>query len=189
MSTINPVTPLRTHLRDLHCKADAIIPRHRNRRRGVYAIQLLLALPLVLILFLAVIEFGFILLVEQTVTAASQQGARAAAGGGNMVQVLAAVNEVLALHDIIIAAATTDANVVIEQSGSPTITVSGFACTPVGPALPVAPIEHRVTVCLSLKPTGATSAWQSGALPDLLYNWGFALMSRVYTSSALAPTE
>ncbi len=152
-------------------------------------LQFVLAFPLVLILFLAVIEFGFVLLVQQTISAAAQEGARVAARGAVAADVLAAVNEVLSIHNLSISAATTDANVVIEQSNAAATTITGYPCTPVGPALPVAPIEDRVTVCVKLKPDGATSVWQGGTLPDLLAGWGFPLNLQTYTCSALAMHE
>lgn len=162
----------------------------RPRRRGaLQSVQFLLAFPLALFLFLAVIEFGFVLLVNQTVCAAAQDGVAVASRGATTAEVLAAVNHVLAMHNLNITAATTDANVVIEYSGSPSVSITAVPCTPVGPALPVSPAESRVTVCLSMRPAGGMSAWQGGTLPDLLANWGFALTGRSYLSSALAPLE
>lgn len=152
-------------------------------------IQFLLAFPLLLMLFLGVIEFGFILLVEQTASAAAQEGVRIAARGGTSTQILAAVNQVLSIHTLVITSNTVDANLVIEQSGTAPVMTTSFACTPIGPTLATTPSENRVTVCLALSRSGTPSVWQGGTLPNLLTLWGFGLSGRTYTSSAFAPAE
>ena len=161
----------------------------RKLRTGLQTIQFVLAFPLVLVLFFAIIEFGFILIVQQTATAAAQEGARVAARGATAEQVLAAVNQFLAVHTLVIASTTVDANVVIEQSGAIPVEITSFACTPIGPALNPAPGEVRVTVSLALTRLGDPSVWQGGTLPNLLTLWGFGLSERTYTTSAFAPVE
>ena len=151
--------------------------------------QWLFVLPLLLILLFAVIEFGFILQVQQTLTAAAEAGVRVAARGGTTNDVVDAINGVLAIHNLEIASTTTDAAIRIEASGGAPVDITAIVCESPGPALPVAPLEHRVTVCLALRPTGAASAWQKGVLPDLLASWGFALADHMLIAGALAPTE
>ncbi len=56
--------------------------RAAPERRGVLAVELLLALPVVVIIVLAMIEFSLILIARQQLTAASREGARVAAVGG-----------------------------------------------------------------------------------------------------------
>lgn len=163
--------------------------RSAARCGALQSLYLLLALPIVLILFLAVIEFGFVLLVRQTIGAAAQEGVRVASRGGTTADVLAAVNQVLAMHQVLIVPTTADANVVIEASALPPEEITSFPCTPIGPPLSPDIPEHRVTVCVSLSPSVNDSAWQGGTLPDLLVQWGFSLTGQVCTSSALAPTE
>ena len=56
-------------------------PFHRQRR-GSVLLEFILAFPIILMLSLAIIEFGFYVLLQQTVTAAAIEGTRKAAQVG-----------------------------------------------------------------------------------------------------------
>jgi len=55
----------------------------RTKRRGLLAMELLLALPILLALVLAVVQFALLLSARQQVTVAAREAARVAALGGS----------------------------------------------------------------------------------------------------------
>jgi len=59
-----------------------VAPRPGRGRRATVALELVLVLPVLLILLLAMIEFGMLLTARQELLAASREGARAASHGG-----------------------------------------------------------------------------------------------------------
>ncbi len=65
--------------------------RSPGRKGGILALELLFALPVVLALLLAMIEFSTLLVARQQLLAASREGARVAAQGGTADDVAAAV--------------------------------------------------------------------------------------------------
>jgi Flp pilus assembly protein TadG len=71
------------------------MPINRPPRRGTLTVELLFALPIALIVFLAMIEFCQLLMVQQQMTAASREGARVAALGGTAAEAEAAARQVL----------------------------------------------------------------------------------------------
>ncbi len=169
----------------------ALTEKHvRLSRRGVQSIQLLFIIPLLLTLLFAIIEFGLLLQIENTISTAAQEGVRVAARGGDTTAVLAAINNTLALHQMLINSSTTDADVRIETSGMSDVVINGSVPASISaPALALSPTETRVTIEVSLRPSGSSSVWQSQTLPDLLVNWGFTLVGRSYTAGAMAPVE
>lgn len=154
-----------------------------RRPRGVVVLQLVVALPLLLIATLAAFEFGFVFLVDQAVETAATQGARVAAEGGSLAQVTAVVNQVLSVYNVDITSSSTDANIVVEQNGSKS-SVTSFTCTPSGPAL--ASGEDRVTVALTFRKSSSNSAWLASSIPDWLSVFGFSWGTSQFHSSALA---
>jgi Flp pilus assembly protein TadG len=56
--------------------------RRARRRRGSITLELLLALPILLAVLLATVEFGMLLLAQQQLQGASRDGARVGALGG-----------------------------------------------------------------------------------------------------------
>jgi hypothetical protein len=65
------------------------------RRGGYLAVELLLVLPILLALFLGMMQFSLILGARQTLLAASREGARVAAHGGTKEDVCATCRRVL----------------------------------------------------------------------------------------------
>jgi Flp pilus assembly protein TadG len=119
---------------------------NRRKRRGSMLIELLFALPIALIVLLAMIEFSQILAARQQLQAASREGARVAALGGDPTEAEAAARQFLGTGNL--AAAT----VVVGETDS-----SGQPIPTGGP----------VYVIVSL-PTGQ-------AVPDLLAWIGFSI--------------
>jgi Flp pilus assembly protein TadG len=70
-------------------------PDRRTRRRGVYTIELLLALPFFLALLIGMVGLADLLVAEQLLAEASGRAARAAALGGSEEQIHEAVRAVL----------------------------------------------------------------------------------------------
>ena len=138
-------------------------------------------------------EFGFLVLVNEAVTAASLRGAREAAKIGTTPdEVAETVQKYLAVHNITF---TTDGT---NNSDPARVTIAGalaasdpdmgergntsIPCTPKGPS--IAANEVRVTVCVNVTDsTGMTP------VPDLLSTFGFSLQGHVYESSTRTEIE
>ena len=162
-------------------------------RRGMHTVELILALPVILIATLAVFQFGIIFLVLHSVTTAAILGAREGASGGSLTEVQTVVNHALSPYGVDILVTSTDGNIRFEQPATATnatLNPAGMDCTPIGPST-LNPGETRVTVCLKLIPDPpATSAWGNGqGIPDWLATFGFGLGDRHFEVSALAYDE
>jgi hypothetical protein len=66
-----------------------------RRRRGILAIELLFALPLLMALLLAMVQFSVLISAQQQVTAAAREAARVAALGGSPQDVRTTVDRFL----------------------------------------------------------------------------------------------
>ncbi|QDT90476.1 TadE/TadG family type IV pilus assembly protein [Gimesia algae] len=161
-----------------------------RQRTGSVLLEFILAFPLILILSLAIIQFGFFALLQQTVTVATIEGSREAAqvgastdSVGNLIKQYVALNSL----DLILTspAASGSGNVLVTiQTGPSTVTIgnSDIPCTPVGPD-PTAS-EVKVTVCTNLTdPSGDTP------IPDLLSSFGFTLSGKQLEISAMTGLE
>jgi Flp pilus assembly protein TadG len=90
-------------------------------RGGTAAIELLLVLPLLLVIILAMVQFGMLLAAQQQLQLASREGARVAALGGNQADVEYAARLVLGqgtLSQATITTVLTDTNGVPLPSGA-----------------------------------------------------------------------
>lgn len=161
-----------------------------RQRTGSVLLEFILAFPLILILSLAVIQFGFFALLQQTVTVATIEGSREAAqvgsttsSVGNLIQQYVAINS---LNLVVTSPATSGAGDVLVtiQTGPTTVTIgnSDIPCTPVGPA--PAASEVKVTVCTNLTDTNGESP-----LPNLLSSFGFTLSGKQLEISAMTGLE
>jgi Flp pilus assembly protein TadG len=99
-----------------------------RRRSGTAVLEMLIALPVLLAVLLAVVEFSMILVAQQQIVAASREGARVAAQGGAQSDVVQAVQQFLGkgrLSNATIATVLTDTSRQPLPSGSPvSVTVS-----------------------------------------------------------------
>lgn len=164
----------------------------RARRGGAIALEFLIAFPVLVIATLAVVEFGILLVVRHTVTAAAIDGARHAGQAGATTDTTAArVRAVLRVHgldfdpDLPATAGHGGARVVVEASDSALAGERGNAaipCDPTGPS-PAAD-EVRVTVCVPV-----TNAAGSRPVPNWLAPFGISLSGRTFAVSALARRE
>lgn len=164
----------------------------RTPPTGAATLEFLLAFPVLVIGTLAVIEFGLLLIVEHTVTAAAIEGARhAALSGGTTSHAAERVRSVLAVHGLDFdsqapaASGAGDARVVIESDDPALAGERGntdIAAIPAGP--PLSPGQVRVTVCVP-----ATNPATSRPVPDWLAAVGFSIAGRTITVSTLADRE
>src|SRR5579872_2474051 len=83
------------------------MPAKRTPRRGALALELLFALPVLLAVILATVEFSQLLVARQQLLVASREGARVAAQGGSPDDVQQAVAQFLGTGPL--AAAAVDA--------------------------------------------------------------------------------
>ncbi|WP_339735383.1 TadE/TadG family type IV pilus assembly protein [uncultured Gimesia sp.] len=170
-------------------------PVQDGRRSGSVLLEFILAFPIILIISLAIIEFGFFALLQQTVTAATIEGSREAAqvgatttSIGNLIQQYVAINSLyLDVAQQPAAPGAGDVLVVIQEGGilpaqTQTIGNSDILCTPVGP--PPTPTEVKVTICLNLTDTNGTFP-----LPNLLSSFGFTLSGKQLEISAMTGLE
>lgn len=84
--------------------------QEHRKRRGILAIELLFALPLIFGLLLAMIQFSMFLSARQQVANATREGARVLALGGNADEVRLAVDRFLGPQTADISATFTDGN-------------------------------------------------------------------------------
>lgn len=164
-----------------------------RQRTGSVLLEFILAFPLILIISLAIIEFGFFALLQQTVTVATIEGSREAAqvgtstdSVGNLIKEYVALNS---LNLVVTSPATSNAgNVLVTiETGPPistTVTIgnSDIPCTPVGPAPGTS--EVKVTVCANLTDTNGEIP-----LPNLLSSFGFTLSGKQIEISAMTGLE
>lgn len=167
-------------------------PARTGRRTGSVMLEFILAFPLILMVSLAILLFGFFALLQQTITAAAIEGSREAAqvgtttaSVGNLIQQYTALNS---LEFIPSAAAPGAGDVLVRiengSGGGSTLDLgnSDIPCTPVGPA-PGA-TEIKVTICLNLTDTSGTFP-----IPNLLSSFGFTLAGKQLEISAMTSLE
>ena len=157
------------------------------RRRAVITVELILALPVLLVLVLAVVEFGMIFAAIQQVAFASRHGAKIAAeeppgslptlntsAGGSRLRTR--IDQLLETNGF----ASGACRVILEHnlSGMDEVQVDddpavACDCQPPAAALPASGVSVRVTVCVPLE----------GNVPDLLASFGFSLDGRTVVQS------
>ena len=158
-------------------------------RRGVEALEVILALPALMVATVAIFEFGFILLVQQAVITAAVEGAREAAKVGSTTEAAALqVQQVLGTHELDFVATsgtnmTDDVRVLVDGPvpGLNDVGNSTLPCSAQGAAL--AANQVRVTVCVKMNNS------KNRPVPDLLGSLGFSLKDRTFEASALCPKE
>lgn len=169
-------------------------PAQSKSRKGSVLLEFILAFPLILIVSLAIIEFGFFALLQQSITAAAIEGSREAAkvgatvdSVGNLIQEYVDLNSSLMLDVAQQPAASAQGNVAVYiDDGSNNLTQSignsDIPCSPVGPAPNASQI--KVTICLNLTDTNGTVP-----IPDLLSTFGFTLSGKQLEISAMTGLE
>lgn len=152
----------------------------RRPPRGAVVLELILALPVLLIFLLAVVEFGLILAQLKHVGLASRVGAEAAAQtpGLSTVDGDAVPADVRAAIDAQLSASGMAACKVILEHNVPaamvTLESGDCPCEPPGTPFPTTARYVRVTVCVPL----------SDLTPDLLENFGYTTAGQTVEHSS-----
>lgn len=172
-----------------------LYPGHRTeisstKREGAITLEFVIAFPVLIITFLAVLQFAILALVQQAVTAAAIEGAREGARVASTHNSIATVvQSFLATHSLTFTTTGTnvgdDARVFIEHPtlGNADRGDDTIVCTANGAAL--AADQVRVTVCLHVSDplTGKKP------VPDLLSSFGMTLTTYRFEISAIADLE
>lgn len=155
-------------------------PRMRRHRRfgGIQTLELLIILPILVFVFVATLQYGTTMIVEEAVTHSATVAAREAGKGATIEQLQCVVDHILCAHDIQIGPC---ASVVLEDpAADPPIQQAGtFPCEP--PATPAIDEEFvRVTVCVDLTKKPFLSA--TGPL-------GLSFQGKSFTVSSVVKKE
>lgn len=164
-----------------------------SRRRGALVLEMLLAVPILVALLVAAVQYMAVIVVESAITQASIVGAREAGKAATVQQIVDSMNVVLAAHNIQLNSAGSGTKIVIENRPGATTTIesygdSGLTCVP--PTTPstatiVSANEVRVTLCV------AFSAPKSNGKPLIgPYNaFGFMFGNRKFQTSSVVGHE
>lgn len=160
-------------------------PRHRAQRRGVYTIELIMVLVVLILATFVSVQFGIALIVKQAVAHAATVAAREAAkvNPADPDELKAIIERVLAGHQIVLG---SEASYVLENPlpvvNNVTLTLptrGTLVCPP--PATPVLdPDEVRVTVCVSLT---------IHPILNILQDYGIDFTGKKFAISAVATRE
>jgi len=163
-----------------------------RQHTGSVLLEFVLAFPIILMLSLAIIQFGFYALLQQTINVATIEGAREAAkvgadhdSIGTLIQQYVAVNS---LDMVVVSPATIGSGDILVSIDDGTNALDGtignsdITCYPVGP--PPTATEIKVTVCVNLTNTDGTFP-----IPDLLSSFGFSLSGKRLEISAMTVLE
>lgn len=152
----------------------------REQRRGAVALELLIAVPVAVIMILAVIEFSLIFVAAKQVALASRLGAKAAAETADVTTFVTNGSLRSAVDRHLLAAGSPGACRVIAEfgSGNAFTTVTNDGAIPCNCASPNIPGPNtatfvRVTVCARL----------TDFTPDLLGLYGFSVANRALSHS------
>ncbi|NQU25765.1 MAG: pilus assembly protein [Candidatus Nealsonbacteria bacterium] len=125
---------------------------YRQRRRGVQTLELVIALVVLIVLFVAGIQFGTTMIVEQAVTHAATVGAREAGKGAPIDELALVVERILAPHVVHVGSC---ASVVLEDpsAAAPVQQAGTLPCDPPSePALESGEVRVTVAIDLSRRP-------------------------------------
>ena len=162
---------------------------HRRRpRSGIYVVEILTVVPLVLLALLAVIEFGLLYINFRHVAAASRTGAKIAAE--QMVFNIAAIKTEVDRHLLSAGFSAGSSEVILQHNvGSVVpIVISSAGMIPVAPypttpTLPLAAVVPegcvRITVAVPM----------SLLTPDLLALFGYSVATQTKTKTVTFPYE
>lgn len=203
MAHTSHISPSPSGLEYSSARRRRITSSRSTRRRGVESVEVMVALPVLVIVTLAIFQFGILMLIYQAVVTATVEGAREAGKGGNINAVATVINQILVPHGVVVSSTSTDANIVVEQSQlwidpmqpppPPIVTMlnTNPCYPPTGVPLSTAHLETRVTFSLSLVPTGGVnSAWGTRqGVPNWLSVFGFSLAGKRFEVSSLVRTE
>ena len=143
--------------------------------------ELILTLPIIVVLLVAIFEYGTLMLLQAAVTHAATVGAREAGKCSDVNLVARVVQSVVRGNCITISDAPGSGTKVILEDGTEGMSIFGdpdLDCQL--PTNPLNPDEVRVTVCIDLAAT---------PLCDPLEDFGFSLMGCHLRASSLVKKE
>jgi Flp pilus assembly protein TadG len=146
-------------------------PSRPRRRTAAVTLELILALPVLVIALLVVIEFGVLMANLKHVAAASRDGAKLAAetaplgAGATAAALRSAIDR--RLESAGFGAGAAQGVTLRHTVGSGSVVTDGICSDPTTPAMPDDAV--RVTVCVEL----------TRLAPDLLATFGFSLAGKV----------
>lgn len=157
----------------------------RQRRKGAETIELIVGLPILFFAFVAVVQYGIQMLIQQAVTQAAAVAAREAGKGATLSDIVIAVDTIMAPHNIVISNSPgSKTEVILETSdGAATTTTTSYGDPSLSgspPSLALGANEARVTVCI-----GLTKAPMLNALPSA----GFDTTGKFFQISSLVKKE
>ncbi|KKK66331.1 hypothetical protein LCGC14_2965190, partial [marine sediment metagenome] len=142
---------------------------------------MILALPILVVMLVALVEYTTLMILQSTVTHAATVGAREAGKIADIDEVIEAVQVVLGVNCITLADEEGSGTKVILEGGDLFPTEFGdptLDCDP--PTNPLEPDEVRVTVCIALTATPVC---------DALRTFGFSLIGKRFEVSSLVKKE
>lgn len=159
--------------------------RRRRRRSGSQTIELIVGMPILFFAFVAVVQYGIQMLVQQAVTQAAVAAAREAGKGATLSEVVNAVNMVMAPHNIVVTNTSgSNALIILETSDAAAATTTTTYGDPSQsgspPTLALIANEARVTLCVAL-----THNPMLNAFPSV----GFDTTGRYFQISSLVKKE
>lgn len=150
-------------------------------------IEFIVAAPILIIVMIAIIEFAYVSLLTNAVSAAASEAARESAKyGGDLDDAVNAVNQTLGIYGLSLvnspaAPALGEARLTLQGNGlNADLGNSDVQCNYNGTDLSASHV--RATVCINL--TGA-----DGPVPDLLASFGFSLADKRLQATGFATVE
>lgn len=142
---------------------------------------MILALPVLVIMLVATVEYTTVMILQSTVTQAATVGAREAGKIADIDEVLEAVEAVLGVNCITVGDEEGSGTKVVLENGDDLTTVFGDPTLDCElPAVPLDPDEVRVTVCVAMSAT---------PLCDALRPWGFSWFGKRFEVSSVVKKE
>ncbi|NCC37422.1 MAG: hypothetical protein EOM24_36235 [Chloroflexia bacterium] len=160
--------------------------KNRRNQRGVVTLELILVLPILLIVLVVSVQFGMIALYQAAVTHSATVAVREAGKGADFTKVVAAVQQVVGIHDIDISGSgtkvTLDGYIISHGSepSDPPLVYGDPSLTCLPPTNAPHLNEVRVTVCVDLAAT---------RFCDALAAWGLSFADRMFRASSLVMKE
>jgi hypothetical protein len=152
-----------------------------SRRRGAVTLELILTLPVIVVLLVAIFEYGTIMVLQAAVTHAATVGAREAGKCSDVSLVARVVQSVVGVNCITISDVPGSGTKVVLEDGTEGVSVFGdpnLNCQL--PTNPLNPDEVRVTVCVALS---------AAPVCDPLGDFGFSLLGCQFQVSSLVKKE
>jgi hypothetical protein len=174
-NSLENMPPISRLLTPLGCGATGTAkPIFFRARRGALTVEALFIIPIILLITIAIIEFGILLSIQHSVVLSAMKGAREAGKGADIDDLVVIVNEKLAPHNL---AVGTSVAVRLEDLAASTDVQQGDpACNPLPSTPGLQAGDVRVTVCVNTT---------SLPLMNQLNDFGFSLAGLLQRSAVV----